>query len=324
MTEAPDVAEPALRRGTSPSVGRSGAAPRPGGALAWRTGYALANGIRLHYVTAGAGPLVVLCHGFPEFWYSWRAQVAALATEWRVVAPDLRGYHRSDKPASGYDVKTLTADVAGLVRAFGAEKAVIVGHDMGGLLAWQFALDYPELTRGVASLNTPYRPRPPVPYSRLFARHQTSRYILALQEPGAEAVIQADVPAFVSSVFLGLACNRAAFPRRVLCRYARALAPDGAVAPLLAYYRSFDRNWELTAGDEGRRIGAPVLMIAADADPLFPAAQSATIHRWIPHVRRHVVRACGHWTQHERPAEVTACLRRFLREIDAATGRVAG
>jgi pimeloyl-ACP methyl ester carboxylesterase len=302
------------------TVGEPGAERRRR-SLQWHSGYAATNGIRLHYVSAGTGPLVVLCHGFPEFWYSWRAQIAALAGEWRMVAVDLRGYHRSDKPACGYDVKTLTADLAGFIRALGSQDAVIVGHDWGGVLAWQFALDYPELTRAVASLNTPYRPRPPVPYTRLLRLSPTAQYILTFQEPGAaEALIEADLVGFIARTFLGLARNAAAFPPAVLARYVRALAPRGALAPPLAYYRSLDRSWELTAGDERRRIEAPALMIAADADPILPAALSATIEHLIPDVRRHVVRDCGHWTQQERPAAVSACLRRFLREVDAREG----
>lgn len=299
---------------------RQGAATAPPPRVSWQAGYALTNGIRLHYVSAGRGPLVLLCHGFPEFWYSWRRQLAALADRWRVVAVDLRGYHLSDKPADGYDVKTLTADLAGLVGALGATDAVVVGHDLGGTLAWQFAIDYPHLARGVVSLATPFLPRPPVPYSRFLRLSPLTQYIVALQQPGAEAVIEADVPGFVRTVFRTLARNVDAFPAGVLRRYAAALAPRGAIGPALAYYRSLDRSWERTAGDASRRIEVPALMLAADGDAIFPAALSATIREHVPGVRRRVVRACGHWLQQERPAVVNACLRRFLDEVAPAAG----
>jgi epoxide hydrolase 4 len=282
----------------------------------WHAGYVATNGIRLHYVGAGAGPLVLLCHGFPEFWYSWRAQAAALAATFQVVALDLRGYGGSDKPTAGYDLGTLTADLAGVVRAMGHDQAVIVGHDLGGMLAWQFALDYPQMTRGVVSLNTPYVPRPPVPYTRLARISEHSHYLLAFQRPGvAEAMIADDVPGFVMRVFLGLARNRSAFPRRVLARYEALLAPRGALAPMLACYRALDESWAASAAVAARRIEVPALMLVADGDPLFPAAASERMGRDVPRLRRHVVRDCGHWTQQERPGEVTACLRRFLRAV---------
>jgi pimeloyl-ACP methyl ester carboxylesterase len=288
-----------------------GARPRP---VYWYAAHARTNGIRLHYVSAGEGPLVLLCHGFPECWYSWRHQLAGLSDRWRVVAVDLRGYNLSDKPAAGYDVKTLTADLAGMVDALGASEAVIVGHDVGGILAWQFALDYPALTRAVVSLNTPFLPRPAVPYTRFLRLNPLTSYIVALQQQNAEAVIAADVFGFVERVFLTLARNPAAFPLPVLRRYAAALAMPGAVAAALGYYRSLDRSWELTAGDERRRIAAPALMLAADGDAIFPLASSAVIHERVPHAVRRVVPACGHWTQQERPELVNRLLRRFLSQ----------
>ncbi len=297
--------------------GTSGAAPVP---ACWCAGYVVTNGIRLHYVSAGEGPLVLLCHGFPEFWYSWRHQLAALSDRWRVVAVDLRGYHLSDKPTDGYDVKTLTADLAGAVVALGAAEAVVVGHDVGGMLAWQFALDYPELTRAVVSLNTPFLPRPAIPYSRFFRLSRSTQYIVALQQHGAEAVIEADVPGFVEGAFRTLACNPAAFPLPVLRRYAAVLAPRGAAGAALGFYRSLDRSWELTAGDECRRIEAPALMLAPDGDAIFPAELSATIRHRVPHAIRRVVPACGHWTQQERPRLVNRWLRQFLSEV-ASPGR---
>src|SRR5262249_8046813 len=116
------------------------------------------NGVRLHCVVDGDGPLVLLLHGFPEFWYSWRYQIPALATRFRVVAPDLRGYNESEKPAgvAAYAMSELIADVEGLVGAFGARDAAIVGHDWGGGIAWAFAMERPALTRRLARVNCPH------------------------------------------------------------------------------------------------------------------------------------------------------------------------
>src|SRR5258708_17166734 len=136
-----------------PPAGRSEAFALPPGCA---EGFVETNGVQLHYVAAGSGPLVLLLHGFPEFWYSWRYQLPALATRFRVVAPDLRGYNLSDKPRSGYDVTTLTDDISGLVTALGARRAHVVGHDWGGALACALALRNPDRLGRLAILSAPH------------------------------------------------------------------------------------------------------------------------------------------------------------------------
>ena len=123
----------------------------------WQHRDIITNGIRMHYVTQGSGPLVVLLHGFPEFWYSWRYQIPFLAEHgYTVVAPDLRGYNDTDKPRKGYDMPTLLRDIAGLIRGLGQDQAIIVGHDWGGELAWQFAIHYPYMTSRLIVINAPH------------------------------------------------------------------------------------------------------------------------------------------------------------------------
>ena len=123
----------------------------------WTHRHITANGIRLHIAEAGAGPLVLLLHGFPEFWWSWRHQLTALADAgYRAVAPDLRGYGASDKPPRGYDAPTLTSDVAGMVRALGERDAIVVGHDWGGHLAWSLAVLHPAVVRRMVVLSSPH------------------------------------------------------------------------------------------------------------------------------------------------------------------------
>src|SRR5690242_3725788 len=120
----------------------------------WQHRQIITNGIRMHYVIQGVGPLIVLLHGFPEFWYSWRHQIPFLAQHgYTVVAPDLRGYNDTDKPRTGYDVPTLVADIEGLVKGLGQERAIIVGHDWGGVLAWAFAIRYPQMTDRLIAMN---------------------------------------------------------------------------------------------------------------------------------------------------------------------------
>lgn len=121
-------------------------------------GYADSSGVKIHYVTAGKGPLVVMIHGFPDFWYTWRAQMEALAPQYQVVALDLRGYNLSDKPAGeeNYDMKLLVGDVAAVIRHFGQQKAIVVGHDWGGMVAWQTALNLPQMVDRLIVLNLPH------------------------------------------------------------------------------------------------------------------------------------------------------------------------
>ena len=123
----------------------------------WRHRDIITNGIRMHYVTQGEGPLIVLLHGFPEFWYSWRYQIPMLAEHgYTVVAPDLRGYNDTDKPRTGYDMATLIRDIEGLIKGLGYERAMVVGHDWGGVLAWAFAMRYPYMTERLIVMNAPH------------------------------------------------------------------------------------------------------------------------------------------------------------------------
>ena len=115
-----------------------------------------ANGLQFHLVEAGQGPLVLLLHGFPEFWYGWRNQLPALARHFRVVAPDLRGYNLTEKPPTGYDWETLASDVPALIRALGAEQAHVVGHDWGGVVAWGAAIFHPDVVDRLVILNAPH------------------------------------------------------------------------------------------------------------------------------------------------------------------------
>jgi len=152
-------------------------------------GYAENDGVKIHYVSLGDGPLVVMLHGFPDFWYTWRDQMEALSNEYKVVALDLRGYNRSDKPegADSYRMPLLIADVAAAIRHLGEKNATLVGHDWGGAIAWQFALNLPQMTRRLIILNLPH----PNGLTRELLtnpeQYKASAYARAFQEKGPEA-----------------------------------------------------------------------------------------------------------------------------------------
>ena len=150
-------------------------------------GFADSAGVKIHYATLGRGPLVVMIHGFPDFWYTWRHQMAALATDFQVVAVDLRGYNLSDKPAGveHYDMTLLEADVAAVIKHLGREKAILVGHDWGGAVAWRFAMNRPQMTDKLVILNLPH----PKGFGRELANNpqqrQGSAYARAFREKNA-------------------------------------------------------------------------------------------------------------------------------------------
>jgi len=285
------------------------------------------NGIRLSCIEAGPpdGPLVLLLHGFPELAYSWRHQVASLgASGFHVVAPDLPGYGRSDKPDVTYDCEWVNACLIGVLDALGHERAVIAGHDWGGLLVWVMARQYPARVAGVIGVNTPDLPRPPMPPVQLLRQIfvDTPIYIIQFQERGlAEWVLGTwgrGADDFVEMIFTGPATkNLDAFPPDVLDVYKTAFRPAGALTPPIEYYRNMDRNWELTASIADHVIDVPCLMISAADDPVLTPAMSLGMEERVPDLERVVIEDCGHWTQQERPEETSAAMLAFLRRLQA-------
>jgi epoxide hydrolase 4 len=154
-------------------------------------GYADSNGVKIHYASLGSGPLVVMIHGFPDYWYTWRDQMEALSDKFQCVAIDQRGYNLSDKPkgVENYDVRLLVGDVAAVIKSLGQQKAIIVGHDWGGLVAWQFALNLPQMTDRLIVLNLPH----PRGLNRELARNpeqqKNSQYARNFQQPDAASKV---------------------------------------------------------------------------------------------------------------------------------------
>ena len=316
-----------------------------------------ANGIRMHVAEQGAGPLVVLCHGFPESWYSWRHQLKALAEAgYRAIAPDMRGYGGTDRPAAieSYSLLHLVGDMVGLLDALGADTAVIAGHDWGAPVAWHAALLRPDRFRAVIGLSMPYRPRGPVPPTTLMPQTEEALfYQLYFQEPGvAEAELERDAGASIRAILCSLGGDA---PRRehygsaaggvgMVSRRGGFLAGIGVSVALpswltetdlavyaadfsrsgfgggLNWYRNIDRNWELLAPFAGARVAVPALYVAGDRD-LVVAFRGmdrliASLPGFVPRLRGPMMLpGCGHWTQQERPAEVSAAMIDFLRSL---------
>jgi pimeloyl-ACP methyl ester carboxylesterase len=306
-----------------------------------------ANGIRLRIADRGQGPLVLLLHGFPESWYSWRHQIAALAAAgFRVVAPDQRGYGGSEAPApiEAYTLSRLVDDAVGVLDACGESQAVVVGHDWGAPVAWHCALLRPDRFRAVAGLSVPYVGRSPIPPLDVFRMMAGDHffYILYFQEPGvAEAELEADVEDTLRR-FLYAASGDVAEPPDFWQKPKDAGFLDGLPQPKtlpawltaadLAYYtgefrrsgfrgplnwyRNFDRNWHELAHLAGKKIEIPSLFVAGERDAVLAMIPLDAMRDCVTDMRKLVLLpGCGHWTQQERPAEVNAALIDFLRGL---------
>ena len=304
------------------------------------------NGITMHVAEAGEGPLVVLCHGFPELWFSWRHQLTALAEAgYHVVAPDQRGYGRTDAPAAveAYDIDHLTGDMVGLLDALGEERAVFVGHDWGAPVVWGLALRAPERVRAVAGLSVPATPRGPMAPTQLMKQLFTDTffYILYFQEPGvADAELGQDAEKTLRGFLWTISGDAPPGAWKVLPKgtgFLDSLTDTDQLPPWLSqddldvmstefartgftgglnWYRNYDRNWELGAALDGRTIDVPALFIAGERDPVLLMAPPSLMEGYVTDLRDSVILpGAGHWIQQERPTEVNAALLAFLGSI---------
>ena len=280
------------------------------------------NGIRLHTVTAGPpdGDLVVLLHGFPEFWYAWKHQLPRLADAgYRVVAPDLRGYNHSDKPdgVAAYHIDELVADVAGLVSALDREQAHVVGHDWGGLVAWQTAIDRPEVVDRLAVLNAPH----PSAYDRELRRSVDqllrSWYVLFFQLPVLpEASLRWNDFATVDRILTDGPTRPDAFTETDIERYKLALGQPGALTAAVNYYRALARRnakLTLTQGGVGTRpVASPTLLVWGVQDDALSLALTQDLDEWVPDCRVERLPAASHWVQFDAPERVSDLLLSHL------------
>ena len=308
------------------------------------------NGIRMHVAEQGAGPLVILCHGFPESWYSWRHQLAALAAAgYHAVAPDMRGYGHTDAPAEieAYTLLHLVGDMVGLVGALDEKSAVIAGHDWGAPVAWHAALLRPDVFRAVIGLSVPFRPRGSArPTSVMPQTDEAMFYQLYFQTPGvAEAELARDVRATIRRLaysgsgdapgrgglgmvrraggFLDGSTDPAALPAWLTTAdidfYASEFGRTGFRGGL-NWYRNIDRSWELLAPYAGAVVSVPALYVAGDRDLVvrFPGMDQLlpNLSKFIPKLRQTIMLpGCGHWTQQERPREVNDAMLEFLKGL---------
>ncbi|RAY10954.1 alpha/beta hydrolase [Actinomadura craniellae] len=303
------------------------------------------NGLRMRIAEAGSGPTVLLLHGFPESWYSWRHQLVALAEAgFHAVAPDQRGYGGTDRPerVEEYSIMHLTGDALALLDALGVDRAVIAGHDWGAPVAWHAAQFRPDRVRAVIGLSGIHRPRSSRPPLEIMRRTLgEDYYMVRFQRPGeADAELARDLPATFRRLLTGSSGDAAGdapvafesdgflagFPEpgklpgwlteEDIAAYAAQYAAGGFTGPL-NWYRNLDRNWELTAAWHRAPVTPPALYIAGERDfAAIAPDRVAGLRGLIPNLREPVwLPGCGHWTQQERPAEVSDAMIGFLRSL---------
>jgi pimeloyl-ACP methyl ester carboxylesterase len=262
-----------------------------------REGYAELGTVRLHYVEQGEGPLVVLLHGFPEFWFGWRHQLGPLAEAgFRVVAPDMRGYNLSSKPprVSDYTLDVLARDVRDLIAERGEESACVAGHDWGGAVAWAAAMYHPEAVRRLAILNAPH--------PRAFAR--------ALRDP--RQLAKSWYMGFFQLPFLPEQLGRRVFPRgfpeEVRDRYEAAYDQPGALTAMLNYYRALPRR-PVTSFPP---VTAPTRVIWGQRDSYLTPGVAEPDRADVPNLERVIRLDTSHWVQHDAPGQVADLLIEFF------------
>jgi pimeloyl-ACP methyl ester carboxylesterase len=277
----------------------------------WQHHFAKVNGVRLHYVAAGSGPLVLLLHGFPEFWYGWRRQILALAAAgFRVVAPDLRGYNLSDKPrgVAAYAMRTLVSDVQKLIAHLGCSEASLIGHDWGAGIAWAFAMRHPSAVTRLGILNGPH------PLSMLLGLPRPSQllkswYMFFFQLPRLpERMARRNGYAILLEPYERLPPS-ARFTSAEKLAYRRAFGQPGALTAMIDYYRALFRP---RGAVPLATIEAEVLVLWGEQDAYLGRALARPSPRWVPRARVEYYSGVGHFIQHEAPGQVNARLIRFL------------
>jgi len=295
---------------------------------AMKSGYAQANGVRLHYQSAGSGRLVLFLHGFPEFWRCWRKQLEHFGADHLAVAPDMRGYNLSDCPAdvAQYRGKVLVEDIRQLARGFTQDKFVLVAHDWGGAVAWSFAMAHPELLSHLVIVNSPH----PYGFWRELAtnpaQQKASDYMLLLRNPKAERVLSENrFERLLKMRFAGRAEGPALEADRAA--YLEAWSQPGALTGSLNYYRA-SPLYPPAAGDPGAAklkldprdfmVRVPTLVIWGEQDHALLPSILDGIEAVVPGVEVVRVPDATHWVMDEKPDLVNAEIRRFIAKEERA------
>ena len=282
----------------------------------WEHNFINTNGIRLHYVARGTGKLILMLHGFPEFWYSWRHQIDEFSQDYHTVALDLRGYNDSDKPdrVADYRMSELIADIKGVISGLGYEDCILIAHDWGGAIAWNFAYAHPEMVEKLIVLNIPH----PAKFAEGLQTPQQllkSWYVFAFQIPWLpEFVFQLNNYQAIAEAFSGMAIDKTAFSQADLNAYREAAAKPGALTAMINYYRSIFPS--LFQGDrpEWGVLDVPTLTIWGEKDTALGKELTYGTEAYVRDWQIKYIPNCSHWVQQEQPAVVNMYIKEFLQD----------
>jgi pimeloyl-ACP methyl ester carboxylesterase len=302
----------------------TGPPPTSGAAAGFADGWADLDGVRIHYVEHGSGPLVLMLHGFPQFWWLWRAQIEDLGRDHRVVAPDMRGYNLSSAPAEveAYRMRHLIGDVRGLIEHLGGGPVDLVGHDWGGIVSWAFAVKHPELLERLVICDGP----PPFTWGRELERtprqREAVRYMEDFSKPAplGEELMRANDFAAMEALAIGRGIERGYMSESDRDLYREAWSQPGAITGGLNYYRAAGMGDQVRVGQPAEaqaamrsmRVTVPTLVIWGEEDRFLLPGLTDGIEQWVPDVHVEVLPGAGHWTPQERAEEVTALIRGFI------------
>jgi pimeloyl-ACP methyl ester carboxylesterase len=308
--------------------------------LHFQESYVAVNGVRLHCVTAGepSNKLVMFLHGFPEFWYEWKEQLREFGKDHFVVAPDMRGYNLSEKPAEldAYRVPALLEDIRGLADHFRqGKKFALVAHDWGGALAWGFAIAHPDYLEQLVIINAPH----PAIFRELLEKdpgqQQASQYMLMFRSPQAEKFLAANDYGLLVENVLGPLLGSGALSEADKAEYLKAWAQPGALTGGLNYYRANHAGPPVPAEMEkiigasgmpippelaGMKVGGPTLVIWGERDVALTVKNLDGLEKYVPELTVKRMPDASHWVVHERPEEVNRMIREFLDEKSEADG----
>jgi pimeloyl-ACP methyl ester carboxylesterase len=280
-------------------------------------GYAQIGSVNLHYAKAGEGAtLVILLHGFPEFWYSWRHQISALSDEYTVVAPDMRGYNLSDKPSKidDYSIDKLIDDVTGLIRYFGRDQAVIVGHDWGAAVAWAVALKHPEYVSKLVAMQ--------VPPASVWRKNQTLKQFLAswymffFQIPALpEWLLSRNDYALLENALRNTTAEKGVFRFEDIVAYRKSWREPFALTAMINYYRANVIRRFIGKSDLDEKIKVPTVFIYGEKDQaILPETVKGVSEAVAAPFEEFRIPDSAHWVQNEAPNRVTEILRDFLAQ----------
>ena len=285
--------------------------------------YADVNGVRLHYATAGKGKLIMFVHGFPEFWYEWKNQLAEFGQDYQAVAPDMRGYNLSSKPAGvdQYQVKYLVEDLRALAEKLGHKKFTLVAHDWGGAIAWAFAIAHPDYLDKLVIINAPH----PGVFQRELrdnpAQQKASSYMLMFRSEQAEQILSANNYGTLVQIVLGEGLKNGVFTEEDKKAYIEAWSQPGALTGGLNYYRAArvgppaegDTNAaNFAAGMPSLEVKVPTLVIWGEKDTALLTGNLDGLDKYVPNLTIKRIPDGTHWVIHEKPALVNGYMREFV------------